>query len=103
MKDIKAMNTIGNDTIIVRKAWTALWRIHKETGNIKDHVVWLKPIIQDYMDPIYFSALIYAVNQGHDVGHFIDSLSPNQTLCKDWLKDELKKVLDSDKVKWHYA
>lgn len=83
---MKAMSSIGID----RTAWEVVWRIYNETGNITSYVDWMKPLLKEHMDPIYYDTLMYALNNQYDIPHWWDSLSENQLDSKNWLISELR-------------
>jgi hypothetical protein len=89
MMDMMDMKNIGIDRI----AWSTMWRLHNEIGNLPDTINILKPLLKEHMDPVYFDTLSYALNNGYDIVHWWDSLSENQLQSKLWLMQELESIV----------
>ena len=91
MRGILAMKSILTRDAISSKAWSTLWKTNKD-GKLEESLTLFKPLLKDYMNPIWYSGMSYALNNDYDIPHFWDSMSPSQKLSKTWLFDTLIKV-----------
>jgi hypothetical protein len=68
------------------------------------NIFWIMKVIMDTnitgIDPKVWQILWDACNEGYDIRHFLDSMSPNQIQSKIWLTDTLEMILmDKNNIK----
>lgn len=90
MKDTKALNITGKIDSIT---WKTIWRAYQQGYDIAEFISICKELLESKIDPVYFNALQYAINNNYDMVHFMDSWSPNQRASKIWLVGEIHNIL----------
>lgn len=83
---------VSNITGINRHAWHSIWKLNDVVDDLGKSIHAVRDLLQPHMRPEQFKALMFAINRDYDIPHFWDSMSPNQSVSKTWLKEELSKV-----------
>ena len=83
---------VSNITGISRGAWSSIWKLNDVTDDLGKSIHAVRDLLQPHMKPEHYKALMFAINRGYDIPHFWDSMSPNQSVSKTWLGEELGKV-----------